>query len=94
MHRVPTHVAQKDHRQMREDAKDFMEVTKFELSGADPDDILNMDQTPLPFSYHPNTTLDSKGVREVITKCSTTDTKRATLAASVSYFLLSSFSKE
>ena len=68
---------------MREDAKDFMEVARFELSGADHDGILNMDQTLLPFSYHPNTTLDSKGVREVITKCSTNDTKRATLAASV-----------
>jgi hypothetical protein len=49
----------------------------------DPDDIVNMDQTPIPYSYHSNRTLEKKGVKTIHVRSSTTDTKRATLAATV-----------
>ena len=47
------------------------------------DDILNMDQTPIVYSYHSNKTLDIRGSRTVHVRASTTDTKRVTVAATV-----------
>ena len=48
-----------------------------------PDDIVNMDQTPIPYSYHSNQTLEKKGVKTKHVCLSTTDTKHAMLAAAV-----------
>jgi hypothetical protein len=42
-----------------------------------------MDQTPIPYSYHSNWTLEKKEVWTIHVRLSTTDTKRATLAATV-----------
>ena len=53
------------------------------IIGMDPDDIVNMDQTPIPYSYHSNRTLKKKGVKTIHVRLSTADTKRATLAATV-----------
>ena len=53
------------------------------IIGMDPDDILNMDQTPIPYSYHSNRTLEKKGVKTIHVRSSTADTKRAMLAATV-----------
>ena len=47
------------------------------------DDILNMDQTPITYSYHSNKTLDTRGSRTVHIHASTTDTKRVTVAETV-----------
>ena len=47
------------------------------------DNVLNMDQTPIPFSYHNKQTWEEKGVKTIHSCASTTDTKRATLAATV-----------
>jgi hypothetical protein len=33
------------------DAKDFIAVMKSKLEGRNLNDVLNMDQTPIPFSY-------------------------------------------
>ena len=47
------------------------------------DFILNMDQTPVPFSYNARKTLDIVGRRTVHIRKSTGDTKRATFAMTV-----------
>ncbi len=47
------------------------------------DFILNMDQTPIPFTYNSKTTLELVGRRTVHVRKSTNDTKRATLAMTV-----------
>jgi hypothetical protein len=34
------------------DAKNFIAMMKVKLHGRNPDDVLNMDQTPISYSYH------------------------------------------
>jgi hypothetical protein len=41
------------------------------------DFILNMDQTPIPFTFNAKTTLESVGQRTVHSRKSTNDTKRS-----------------
>ena len=81
--RAATHTAQKHYVETAADAKDFIVMVKQKLEGRNRDDILNMDQTPIPFSYHSNKILNVKGARTVHTRASTSDTKRITLAATV-----------
>jgi hypothetical protein len=47
---------------------------KEKVTSVDPEDILNMDQTPIPFSYHSMRTLDKKGSKTINVRSSTTDT--------------------
>ena len=49
--------------------------------GMDPDDIINMDLTLIPYSYHSNWTLEKKGTKTIHVHALTTDTKWAMLAA-------------
>jgi hypothetical protein len=58
-------------------------MVKQKLEGCDLDDIVNMDQTPIHFSYHSNKMLDVKGRKMIHTRASTTDTKRVALAATI-----------
>ena len=53
---------------------------RMKLKGKEPCNIINMDQTPIPYSFHSNKTLKNKGARSVHIHSSTTDTKRVTLA--------------
>ncbi len=82
-HRVSTHVAQKDHKETEEESAHFMNLMRQKVLGMDPDDIINMDQTPVPYSFPSNRTLDKKGSKTINVRTSTSDTKRATLAATV-----------
>ena len=50
-HRVSTHVAQKDHKETEEESAHFMTLMRQKVLGMDPDDIINMDQTPVPQSF-------------------------------------------
>ncbi len=81
--RSATHTAQKHFNETAGDAKDFIDMMRLKISGKNPDDILNMDQTPIPFSYHSGKTLDVKGTKTIHARASTADTKRVTLAATV-----------
>ena len=45
--------------------------------------ILNMDQTPIPFTFNSKTTLEVVGARTVHVRKSTNDTKHATAAITV-----------
>ena len=57
---------------------------RYKVVGMDPDYVINMDQTPIPHSYHALHTLEKKGVKTVHARSSTADKKHATLAATVS----------
>ena len=81
--RAATHTAQKHHTQTEDAAKDFIAMMKLKLQGRNLDDVLNMDQTPIPYSYHANKTLNVKGAKTVQGRSSTSDTKRVTLAVTV-----------
>ena len=83
-HRLGTHTAQQSPKVMEQAARDFMELMRQKVAHMNPDHVLNMDQTPIPFSYHNKRTWDKKGVKTVHTRSSTSDTKRATLAATIS----------
>ena len=80
-----THVAQKAPSESMGDAHDYMEVTcpKMLEPCCHQDYVLNMDQTPVPFSYDPKSTLELIGRRTVHVWKSTSDTKHATLALTV-----------
>ena len=51
--------------------------------GMNPDDVINMDQTPIPYTFMSNCTLEKKGTKTIHVHTSTTDTKRATHATTV-----------
>ena len=85
VHRMGTHVAQKAPSESMGEARDYMEVTRpkmLELCRHQ-DYVLNMDQTPVPFSYDPKSTLELIGRRTVHVRKSTSDTKHTTLALTV-----------
>ena len=56
---------------------------KAKLVGKDPCDIINMDQTPIPYSFHSNKMLKNKGARTIHVRALTTDTKRVTFAVAI-----------
>jgi hypothetical protein len=51
-----THTAQKHFSETEADTQDFIAMMKEKVAGRNPNDILVMDQTPIPFSYHSNKT--------------------------------------
>ena len=73
--RAATHTAQKHFHEPEQESKHFIEFMKAKLAGKDPCDIINMDQTPIPYSFHLNKTLENKGARTVHVPASMTDTK-------------------
>jgi hypothetical protein len=48
-----------------------------------PDDVINMDQTSISYTFTSNRILEKKGVKTIHVQISMTDTKRATLATTV-----------
>ena len=85
IHRMGTHVAQKAPSESMDEARDYMEITRPKMLEpcCHQDYVLNMDQTPVPFSYNPKLTLELIGRRIVHVRKSTSDTKHATLALTV-----------
>jgi hypothetical protein len=87
VHRLGTHESQRSPTETATDALDFMitlarpKVT--DQASRHPDYILNMDQTPIPFTYNARKTLEVVGRRTVHIRKSTSDTKRATFAMTV-----------
>ena len=67
MHWIGTHLSQHQPSEMEEIAADFVRVTreKLQMSCRDKAYIINMDQTPVPFSYDPKKTL--KSLEEALT---------------------------
>ena len=51
-HRLGTHTTQQSPKGMEQAARDFMELMWQKVAPMNPDNILNMDQMPISFSYH------------------------------------------
>ena len=66
-HRVITHKAQRDPREVEREALEFLDYIRPRMvdGSRHPDYIINMDQTPIPFSFHSNKPLEKKGVRTI-----------------------------
>jgi hypothetical protein len=82
-HRAATHTAQKNYHETMEESRHFIEMMKYKVADKDPALIINMDQTPIPFSFHSAKTLEKKGTKTIHVRASTSETKRVTLAATV-----------
>ena len=80
-----THQSQRPWEEMTSDAKDWIEMVRPMLVGDHRDKkfILNMDQTPVNFSMNGSRTLSAKGVKSVHVMETTNDTKRVTVAVTI-----------
>jgi hypothetical protein len=79
VYRMATHESQKDPRDTAAEALDFVTTIRPRLTQPcrHQDFIINMDQTPIPFSFDSKETLEVIGKRTVHVQKSTCDTKRA-----------------
>ena len=81
--RLGTNESQRSPIETAAEAIDFMMTIarpKVNQPQRHPDFIINMDQTPFPFTYNSKSTLERAGRRTVQIRKSTNDTKRATFA--------------
>lgn len=76
-HCVATHRAQKSH----VETEAAMEYMRHKVANMNPDQVINMDQTPIRFSYHKNCTWSKKGQRTIHVHVLSSETKHKTLAA-------------
>ncbi len=85
MYRMGTHESQCHPEEVQEEARDYMMVMREKVVGPhhSPDFIINMDQTPVYFSMMPSTTLEVVGRKTIHVRKSTSDTKRATVAVTI-----------
>ena len=85
VHWLGTHESQKAPKETQTEALDFMGVIclKLQLQCQSKAFILNMDQTPIPFTFNSKSTLDVVGARTVHVHKSTNDTKQATAAITI-----------
>jgi len=83
--RMCTHVSQWDPRELEVVAAEFMQLVRHMVSdpSRDQDYIINMDQSPIPFTLDRLRTLELVGSRTVHLPKSTCDTKCATLAITI-----------
>ncbi len=64
-HRVGTHVVQMNNKKSDVMYCEFMEFMRQKVQNMNPDHVLNMDQTPIPFTYHANCTWSEKGMHTI-----------------------------
>ena len=85
VHHLGTHESQKAPEETQTEALDFMQIIhpKLQLQCHNKAFILNMDQTPILFTFNSKTTLEVVGARTVHVCKSTNDTKCATAAITV-----------
>ena len=48
-----------------EEFNHFIPIMKCKIAGHDPCDIINMDQSTIPYSYHSSKTLEMKGTKTI-----------------------------
>ena len=86
-HRVATHKAQRDPREVEKEALDFLEYIRPRLEGLhrSPDYIINMDQTPVYHAMCSGRTIDHVGSRTVNLHAlkGSADSKRVTVAVCI-----------
>ena len=82
---MATHESQKDPRETVAEALDFLECQRPKLMEPTrhQDYLINMDQTPVPFTFNSRKTLEIFGTKTINVRKSTNDTKRATFAMTV-----------
>jgi hypothetical protein len=85
VYRMGTHMSQRHPEEVEDEATDFLNEVRTKVVGPHCDKrwILNMDQTPVYFTMNNKTTLNSVGARTVHVRTSTSDTKRATVAVTI-----------
>ena len=85
VYRRVTNEAQKSLKEVSDEAKAFLEEARLLLVGPHRDMrwIFNMDQTPLHFSYQSSRTLEKRGKKTINVRKSSSQTKRATAALTV-----------
>jgi hypothetical protein len=76
-------MTQKHFRETEESSRDFITMMQERTVNGNRDDILNMDQTPITYSYHSSKTLDTRGSRTVQVCTLRTDMKRVSVEATV-----------
>jgi hypothetical protein len=86
VHRMGMHESQRSPSETAGMALDYVQIIRPRLgqSNRHQDFILNMDQTPVPFTFNAKQTLELVGQRTVHIRKSTNDTKRVTCAMTVS----------
>lgn len=82
-YRVSTHIAQKSFKETELSSQYFVSMARERVKSLPSESVLNMDQTPIWYSYHSGRTLKKKGKRSVNVLSSMTSTMRATLNAAV-----------
>ena len=84
-HRMGTHESQRDPCETAAEALDYMQHVRVKLAQPNrhSDYSINMDQTPIPFTFNSKCTLEMVGKKTINIRKSTNDTKRATLALTV-----------
>ena len=83
VYRMGTKESQRPPNEVSAEALDFIEYARAAVAGRDKRFVMNMDQTPVYFSMHSKRTLEKKGVRTVNVLTSTNDTRRVTVAATI-----------
>ena len=83
VYRMGTKESQRPPKEVGAEALDFIESARKKVAHRDKRIILNMDQTPVFFSMHSKKTLEKIGVRTVAVLTSTNDTRRVTVAATI-----------
>ena len=84
-HFMGTHESQRGPGETAAEALDYMQHVRVKLAQPNQhaDYIINMDQTPIPFTFNSKRTLEMVGKKTVHIRKSTNDTKRAILALTV-----------
>ena len=86
-HRVTTHMAQRDPREVEAEALEFLEYIRPRLQDGsrDPNYIINMDQMPVYHAMNACTTIKKVGTKMVNMRTSTADSKRVTITATITH---------
>ena len=92
-HRAATHTAQKNSDETQEESRHFIQMMKEKLIDYDPCDVINMDQSPIPYSFHSSRTLEVKGTKTVHVRSSTADRRFRTSVYILSPLLRALFTK-
>jgi hypothetical protein len=62
---VATHITQKHFKETESESNDIIAMIKARLQGRNKDDILNMDQTLIAYSFHSRMTLEAVGMKTI-----------------------------
>ena len=81
--RTAMHTTQKHYKDIKNEAKDFIAMMRERIADRNKDDILNMDQTPIAYTFHSRKILETKGTKTIQVRASTKDTKRVTVAVTI-----------